>query len=282
MLTDQARELREVVPVEHYPSLVEVGTLLTQVRDRPALIALDRDGTLVPYADRPENALVDDELRTILTALTTIPATIVAVVSARSLAQLERDFGGINMILAGNYGLEIRYPGSEPLLHPAAVASRPHIRAIIQELAALTGPLVNGILEDHGLSACLHFHEVPAEKLDDVHQFVADLAKRFDDVKVKRLPTSYDFLPAVSHGKGDALATIKATLMGEPDRPCIFCGDSEPDESAFEWVNSRSGLSVKVGSGRLKSCAQYGLTDVASMRQFLQLLPDHIESLAGQ
>lgn len=280
MLTDHRQsELKEVVSVEHFPALVNVETLLSKVNECPALIALDRDGTLVPYADRPENALVDDELRAIISDLALIPGTVVAVVSARSLAQLERDFGTLNIILAGNYGLEIRYPGAEPLLHPAAVASRPHIRALIQELAALTGPLMNGILEDHGLSACLHFHEVPIEKLDDLHEFVAKLAGRYSDVKVKRLPTSYDFLPAVSHGKGDALAAIKATLMGEPKRLSIFCGDSEPDESAFAWVNARDGISVKVGAGRLQSCAGYQLTDVTSMREFLRAIPAQVDSL---
>jgi len=241
-----------------YPLLVEPAQLAAVFKTAPALIGLDRDGTL--------------------SSLTELSAdTFVAVVSARSLQQLEIDFGDVKkIILAGNYGMEIKYPGGVALIAEGVRENRAQMRAAVQRITALSAPIANCIVEDHGLSACLHFKITPADHLEQVHQ-LADKIKTdpaFDQIWVRRQPTSYEFLPAISHGKGDALRAIENTLLGsEHKRPVFFAGDSEGDESAFAWVNTRAGVSVKIGALSLeKSWAQFQLPSPNHLRQSLSLM----------
>ena len=57
------------------------------LQNRKLFIGLDRDGTLVPYSDRPEEARVDAELYALLSDLSKLPAVRVGIISARSIAQ---------------------------------------------------------------------------------------------------------------------------------------------------------------------------------------------------
>ncbi len=257
-----------------YPIFCDAARVAGAFSSPPALIGLDRDGTLVPYAERPEEAVVDEPLRQLLRDVSLIEDTFVAVVSARSLAQLKLDFGGIdNIILAGNYGMEILYPDGEAIISSEATLLRPQLRAAVQTIAPLANKLTNCILEDHGLSACLHFQHSPDYELPKVHAVAADISTQFESLQVRRQPTSYEFLPKFSHGKGDALAAIEAAVLGlEHSRPVFFAGDTEGDESAFAWVNARSGVSVKVGKHVEPSCAQFQLAAPPDLRQVLALM----------
>ncbi len=267
-----------------FPKSTNAARVAEAFSSPPALIGLDRDGTLVPYAERPEDAVVDEALRQLLKGLSAAEDTFVAVVSARSLAQLKIDFGAINnLILAGNYGMEILYPGGTAIVSPQASSIRPQVRAAVQTISPLVGSLTGCILEDHGLSACLHFQAAPAEKLVDVHDLALDISRRFSTLHVRRQPTSYEFLPNFSHGKGDALAAIEQTVLGtEHNRPVFFAGDTEGDESAFAWVNHRHGVSVKIGGEGRPSCAQYQLPSPIELRQFLRLLQGRFASTSAR
>ena len=89
------------------------------------LIALDRDGTIVPYANRPEEATVDGKLRGLIADLCSGSGINVAIISARSTAQLRGDFDSLGAILAGNYGLEVLFPDGKELIQPQAVKAVP-------------------------------------------------------------------------------------------------------------------------------------------------------------
>ncbi len=265
-----------------YPIFCDAARVAGAFTCPPALIGLDRDGTLVPYAERPDEAVVDEPLRQLLKDLSAIGDTFVAVVSARSLTQLKIDFGDIdNIILAGNYGMEILYPGGTAIVCPEATRLRPQVRAAVQTITPLANSLTNCILEDHGLSACLHFQHSPDYELPKVHAAVAHIATQFESLQVRRQPTSYEILPNFSHGKGDALSAIETTVLGpQHRRPVFFAGDTEGDESAFAWVNARRGVSVKIGPQAQPSCAQYQLADPADLRQVLALMKKRFASTA--
>ncbi len=75
------------------------------------LILLDYDGTLVPFADRPEKAVPDSELATIMRNLTAIPENEVVIISGRDKETLERWFGGFDVGLIAEHGIWIRERG---------------------------------------------------------------------------------------------------------------------------------------------------------------------------
>lgn len=234
------------------------------------LIAFDRDGTLVPYAHRPEDAILDPAVRNNLLALATTSSVTVAIVSARSIAQLRGEFDSSQLIIAGNYGLEIHFPDKPQMTNQVALQSARALKEARDELVPLIKPAVNAILEDHGYSLCLHWHTVPVDARPQVHALIKEVSTKFPELLFRAQPTSYEVLPNTEWDKGQALAYIDSTLDPERDRAYVFVGDSAADEPAFAWVNARRGVSVRVGSLGENTCSQYQLTDTL---QAAELLP---------
>ncbi len=233
------------------------------------LAVFDRDGTLAPITDDPRQAVVPREVRDLLARLAQARGVKAGVLSARSLRRLEGDFGGCNLILAGNYGLEIYIPGHEQFRHPQAERWRPLLVRARDSLAEGLGAQTGAILEDHGFSLCLHWHLTPARMRGVVDGAVGSLARDFPDLRVRCLPTSYEIWPPIDWDKSASLDEIKK-ICGLDDWLCLFAGDSEGDEPAFRWVNAQGGISIRVGE-KGDSAATCRLQ---SQRQIVELLRD--------
>lgn len=246
-------------------------------------IGLDRDGTLVPYAETPEAAKVDAELHDLIADLASTEGIYVAIVSARSMAQLHNDFTGKRLILAGNYGLEIALPGRELFIQPEALNAVPDLKKARDELASLSLSKIGAIIEDHGYSLCIHWHKVLVERRSIVHDALSSLSGSFPQLEFLRLPTSYEIKPAVPWSKGLALDYIFEQYLNElKSAHIIYAGDSPADESAFVWANNRGGLSIKVGTLEFDSCAQFHLSDLQDLRLFLRTLLQSRQDLQHQ
>lgn len=211
------------------------------------MIALDRDGTIVPIARRPEDAVVSPELRKLIFDLAALPNLELAIVSARSLKQLEIDFGQGPFVLSGNYGLESRLGSGKPLLHPHALASRNEMMQVLAQLQELGGGL---ILEDHGLSLCAHYHLCSQAEISKLKELVENLSESTRNLKFHKRPTSFEVMPGFDWDKGKALDFICSALAesngGANYGSYIYAGDSDGDEPAFAWVNARGGTSIRI------------------------------------
>lgn len=213
------------------------------------LVALDRDGTLVPIVEDPAEARVPDSVRHTAMDLAAEPGVWVAVVSARGLPGLMADFDPSRIILAGSYGLEISFPDGARFVHPVASKAVPYLKAVKQEIQRLLPAETGVILEDHGVSLCLHWHRVPPGKRPLVHDVASRLQQAFPEVWFKSMPTSYEVQPPVKWDKAQALSEIEARLgMDSTNTAYVYAGDSESDEVVFQWVNGRGGVSIRVGA----------------------------------
>lgn len=262
-------------------------SVLQKVADlsRPLFIGLDRDGTLVPFSEHPERALVDLSVRFLLNELADLANTKVAIVSARSLKYLLNDFGNHKIILAGNYGFEILFPGSQADVQEFAKNNEPHIEFIAQLLAPLTSTDTGAILDHHGLSLCLHWHCAKKERYEYIHKFIESLSATYDHVEFRKLPTSYEIISKTDWTKACALEHIAKQIdtlsrinepspQSAPNSFYIFAGDSASDEPAFAWVNERDGASIRVGNAQEPTHAKYKLPGVGSLHDFLALVLD--------
>ena len=78
------------------------------------LLLLDYDGTLVPYANRPQDAIPPVSLINLLTRLASDPANCIAIVSGRTRADVESWFGDIRGLwLAAEHGAILRSPDTD-------------------------------------------------------------------------------------------------------------------------------------------------------------------------
>lgn len=247
------------------------------------LIALDRDGTLVPYADRPEEARVTPDLRELIAHLAEQPGFQVAVISARSVAQLAGDFKAKRLILAGNYGVEVQFPDGRLCIQPQALDAVPALKACRDQLFVSIDKNAGAILEDHGYSLCLHWHNVPISRREELHTAVGAIEDRCPHLAFRRLQTSYEVLPDFPWNKGLALAFIdenlrpSAQILKPPEAKPVtesvyfFAGDSHADMPAFRWINEHGGISVRVGRDECLG-AQFRLNEPADLLRLLDYL----------
>lgn len=242
---------------------------------RDLFIGLDRDGTIVPYAARPEDARVDPELHAILDQLSRKPGIKVGIISARSIAQLRGDFDPKRLFLAGNYGMEISSPQGDVFIQPFALDAVPALKEVRDRLAALVNPQMGAILEDHGYSLCLHWHLVAPERVPELKMIVNEVQTAFPGLHFSILPTSYEVKPQTKWDKGEALNQIFNTynqMLG--NSLILYAGDSSADEPGFAWVNNRGGISLKVGDGQFETCSQFQMTDLKAVRVLLRQIAE--------
>ncbi|HEY9788121.1 MAG TPA: trehalose-phosphatase [Candidatus Obscuribacterales bacterium] len=231
------------------------------------MLAFDRDGTLAPFTEDPEHSFVNELSVKGLSALAQMPNVTVAIVSARATAKLLSDFGHNNLIVAGNYGSEILFPHGLKWTDHESASRRPQLKRAKDALCLAIAPACNIILEDHGFSLCLHFHKTPKKYLSQVFNAVLKVGQQEKEIIIRRLETSFEFMPPGHCDKASALNTIQSLLppLNKNDVFYLFAGDSDGDEPAFRWVVERGGVAFNVGPPRHCS-AQYQLKspDVAA------------------
>jgi len=238
--------------------------------DLPLLIGLDRDGTLVPYADKPEEAVMPPFASWVLRQLADLPDVHVAIISARGTNHLRRDVGASKVILAGNYGLEVRYPGAAASVHPMALRAVPELQSIKAKLTQLVNEIPTLSLEDHGYSLNISYINIPENRREGIHNKIRSLTFDPTVVTMRPQPTNYEFFPNVQWDKSMALSKIESALSLKPSMYFpIFMGDTAADEPALAWANVRGGLSILVAKGNITSNARLVLGNPEEAASFL-------------
>ncbi|MCC7527694.1 MAG: trehalose-phosphatase [Candidatus Melainabacteria bacterium] len=227
---------------------VTFGDLVPVLSNRTCFLILDRDGTLVEINSNPLEAVLNSSVKSLLENTAALLDGRVAIVSARGLNCLLKEFDSRSFILAGNYGLEISFPTGRQFVHPEATKARFDISALMEELSPILQryPLLR--LDNHAYSLCLHFRHQPEDQQEALHCLIKNLEKKYFLLSFRRLPTSYEIIPPVHWNKASALDKIAAELSLESDDLFyVVFGDSDADEPMFLWVNHRQGMSFNVG-----------------------------------
>lgn len=238
------------------------------------LLGLDFDGTLAPIVSDPAEARMPDETRSVVRALASNPRISVAVVSGRAPEDLRARLG-LDVIVAGNHGLEIVENGSY-WSHPKAAKWQPALRGICSELAARTRDIRGTLVEDKGLTASVHFRNVAEEDQPAIEEIVTALVPP-DDHRffVRQGKKVFEILPRVRWDKGAAILQIAERITNRlrETRPgkiaLCYIGDDATDESAFRQLPGA--LTIRVG----KNCptgARFRVRDTAHVFKFLNWL----------
>ena len=124
-----------------FPAMQDVAERIA--RAPHVLLALDYDGTLTPIVDDPGRALLPAPTREVLEAMARRYDVDVAVVSGRSLRDLQHLVGVANVIYAGNHGMEIRGPAFS-FIEPTAKAVAQALHELGLDLAKKLGHIPGG------------------------------------------------------------------------------------------------------------------------------------------
>ncbi|MCT2559347.1 trehalose-phosphatase [Tsuneonella sp. YG55] len=214
----------------------------------PASLFLDFDGTLVSLAGHPDRIVVPDGLPDLLADLSARLGGRLALVSGRSIADLERHCGTLAIACAGSHGGERRLGEGEPIARSGVVPV-----AVQHELAqfARDAGLVH---EAKTLGTALHWRTAPHWE-ERAQAFVDDLAARHG-LAVKRGKFVAEVVaPGVDKGRAVAAIMQEAPFAGS--RP-VFVGDDVTDEDGFAACERFGGFGIAVGE-RKSPTARYAL-----------------------
>jgi trehalose 6-phosphate phosphatase len=216
---------------------------------------LDVDGTLAPIAATPD-AVPFDAARAALLHRLVKAAGAVAVLSGRSLHDIDRILGGAPVAAAGVHGLVRRLPDGQ-VVEFAPSQALDEARPVFKSLVAAHPGLV---MEDKGVGLALHYRVVPraAQAVEEaVNRLVALTGlTRQDGDMVREVRTP-------GPDKGDALKAFMGEALFKDRRP-VMVGDDLTDEYAFQAAEDLGGFGILVGEPRA-TAARYGLADVPAV-----------------
>src|SRR3954463_8645080 len=119
---------------------------------------LDVDGTLLELAASPQSVIVEPGLLQLLERLRRGAAGAVALVSGRTIADLDRLFCRADYPVAGLHGCERRDARGQLHVAPVAIEQLAEVREGLRRMVARHPELT---LEDKGAGLALHFLQAP-------------------------------------------------------------------------------------------------------------------------
>ena len=239
---------------------------------------LDVDGTLLEHAEHPQAVHVSAELRGLLERLLGATEGAVALISGRSVEDIERLFAPLAVAIGGQHGTERR--SASGALHRQSPPLEQMGRAAA-ELVRLTAAHEGLVFENKGMTLALHFRRAPGLAALVAREMYAIADRLGDAFELQAGKLVYEIKPS-GKDKGSAIAEFMAEMPFRGRTP-VFVGDDLTDEQGFAVVNKLGGHSVKVGSG--VSRARFSLANASAVHAWLRDYVDRIgpaESRAAQ
>lgn len=242
-------------PAEARSGLPPPPAILT----RPALF-LDMDGVLAPLAATPDAVVPDARRTAVLLRLAERLGGRVAIISGRTLAEIDRIAESAAASASGVHGLERRRADGS-LDHAEA---DPAVRDAVAAFERFARDRPGTIVEDKAVSAGLHFRGAPAEA-KAAEALAADLAA---DTGLALQPGHLVVeLKTPGTDKGTALRAFMDESPFAGAIP-IMLGDDLTDEDGFNAATALGGFGVLIGPPR-DTAAAYGLADVEAVLAWL-------------
>jgi trehalose 6-phosphate synthase/phosphatase len=257
-------------------TLHQLLQLVAGARARRATLVLDYDGTLVPFADRPERAKPDAELLTLLGALAARLETRLFIVSGRSREHMEEWLGHLDAALHAEHGLWTRAAGGREwrrtMSGPAAWRER--VRAVLDHFVSTTR---GSFVEEKTLGLAWHYRAARGDHTEGMEfgeyqanelQLVLTDLLRNEPVQVIHGHKVVEVRPAGVH-KGIGMQGMAATLQA--GELVLAIGDDATDEDLFEALPEGS-VTVRVGDEPTR--ALYRIESHEDARRVLAALLD--------
>jgi trehalose 6-phosphate synthase/phosphatase len=269
---DFLRQLDELKELQHSQQTRFITKkVISAIKDRferaeKRLLFLDYDGTLVPFARKPQSAAPLGSTLEVIRGLTEKAHTDVVIISGRDSSILEKWFEGIPVHLVAEHGSSIKLNG-HPWLETETGENnwKDAIRPTL-ELFAARSP--GSIVEEKNHSLAWHYRMVDLdlgflrsrELLDNLYNLIRNSNLNILDgnkvVEVKEAGIN----------KGVATARIIDMLAGDF---ILAIGDDKTDEDMFKALIGK-GMTIKVGTD--VTAAEYNLHDQLEVIRLLQEL----------
>jgi trehalose 6-phosphate phosphatase len=217
---------------------------------------LDFDGTLVDIAPTPQDVSLNPQLKQALCSQSVALSGALAIVSGRTIAELDEYLTPLQLPCAGMHGAEIRLgnggciatlKNSDPEMSTAFLVAR-------QRLSHAKLAHVGVIIEDKPLGISIHYRAAPATK-DACFEAARSAVDGLERLSVRPGKMVVEIVPTGTD-KGQAVEQLLrvAPFLG---RKPVCVGDDEADEAAFAAAQRLGGFGIRILD---QSCALSGAT----------------------
>lgn len=215
----------------------------TYSKSRKRLLLLDYDGTLVPFAPRPELAKPDAELLELLEKLSDVPGNEVYLISGRDRVTLGEWFQNTPVHLIAEHGAWACPRGGEwHTAKPMLSEWKSHIRPLIENYV---DRVPRSLLEEKDYGLAWHYRGVEPDfgemRAKELMQELINYTANFD-VQVLE---GKKVIEIRNSGINKGVAALKAVANSNPDF-VLAMGDDQTDEDMFQ-VLPRQAATIRVG-----------------------------------
>jgi trehalose 6-phosphate phosphatase len=232
----------DITPEDEAPDAVPVPRSLVPHLSECAIL-LDIDGTLLDLAPTPREVWVPPGLAKTLNRLLARTSGALALVSGRSLNDIDLIFAPEEFPAVGGHGAEMRISADSEAV---ATHAPPMDKELKRRLAAIAKLSPGILLEDKGYSLALHYRLAPhAEKA--IYAAVSLIRADLPSAAIEILPGKC--VCEIKHSGFTKATGVRELMMHEPfkGRRPIFIGDDVTDETVFAIMPELEGLAFSVG-----------------------------------
>lgn len=203
-------------------------------------VFLDIDGTLLDLASTPSGVTVPPHLHHILHRLAGRTQGALALISGRSLADIDRLFGA-NLAVAAEHGAVLRDACGEII---EILAENPALASLLAPLQAAVAAHPGALLEQKRFGTVLHWRKAPAAAAG-----LTELAKKLVAPHPElTLQPAHQALEIRVRGPGKAAALGRFMRLARfAGRLPVFIGDDLTDEPAIAYAEAAGGRGLHVG-----------------------------------
>ncbi|MBR1191490.1 trehalose-phosphatase [Bradyrhizobium sp. AUGA SZCCT0160] len=252
---------------EGAPETVPVPRSLVPHLSETAIL-LDVDGTLLELMPTPREVWVPPGLSKTLNRLLARTNGALALVSGRSLNDIDLIFAPEQFPAVGGHGAEMRI---DPDNESVDAHAPPLDRELKRRLAAIAKLSPGILLEDKGYSLALHYRLAPhAEKA--IYAAVSLIRADLPNAPIEVLPGKC--VCEIKHSGFTKATGVRELMTREPfkGRRPLFIGDDVTDETVFGIMPDYDGLAFSVG--RRAKGVQGHFDSPSDVREFLAHLLD--------
>ena len=227
----------------------------------------DLDGTLADIQPHPDQVVIPDSTLQALNALAQQQGGAVALISGRSMVELDELTRPYRLPLAGVHGAERRDINGK-----THIVSLPDslLKALSAQLTTELDALPGCELESKGMAFALHYRQAP-EQQQAVLALAQSIVQRHPILALQPGKCVVEIKPR-GVNKGEAIAAFMQEAPFKGRKP-VFVGDDLTDEAGFSVVNQLNGVSVKVGGGETQ--ARWRLPDVPAVHLWISNIANH-------
>jgi trehalose 6-phosphate synthase/phosphatase len=237
-------------------------------RDQPLTLLLDYDGTLVPIAPTPEEAIPDRELVDLLAALARHKDRDVHIVSGRPRDVIDKWFGNLPVSLWAEHGFWSRPTPSDEWRAAGCVIPNwmDRIRPLLDEFTRNTP---GSFVEQKSAGLAWHYRLAPSEfghrQAHELRMLLGDALSNqpFEVLEGKKV------VEVRLRGVSKAMVAYQIHAEAKPGTVVIAIGDDRTDDDLFRELPPTS---VTIGVGDQPSHVKFRVRDSVDVRALLRSL----------